>query len=148
MYKTSILYYNILFSICCKGKRWDNARLLIKVGEFLAEVIARYLREERDISSFSFGRLPKKKGGGNWFEETDDLQYLWQYHYQINALVLPTIVTHLSSMIAPAIFFIIKRTQPHDSWHAWFSLCVFSPAHAYIPQRCSDKWLSNCFFLT
>lgn len=63
MYKTSILYYNILFSICCKGKRWDNARLLIKVGEFLAEVIARYLREERDISSFSFGRLPKKKGG-------------------------------------------------------------------------------------
>lgn len=41
MCKTSILHCNILLSICCKGKLWDNACFLIKVGEFLAEVIGK-----------------------------------------------------------------------------------------------------------
>lgn len=39
--KTSILSCNILLGLCCKRKLADNSCFLIKIGEFLAELIGK-----------------------------------------------------------------------------------------------------------
>lgn len=137
MSETSILSYNILLGLCCKRKLWDNSGFLIKIGEFLAELIGKIFgegqgREERNISFFKFGRLPEKKGKETYMKK------LMAHNIYGNPA---TKIICISSVGTPQLsnfpfhHFLCKNNYMAHNWETsllmppGFPFCVFSLPH-------------------